>query len=200
MSWAAALEQFVTQAGDGSSGAYRRLVACLWDQGLLDADAPTAVPTLIRVLMEPTTPEVNRARIALLLGLLAEGRDDGRLERQAALARAAVRLGIPLYVKVLGASTAPAVRLAVTYLLAHFHEDGASILAHEALRGIAGTPALAGLERVLRFQDASRGELGGYAKQFVPDETAQPDGARAQIRASILAPLGAEAHFAIESA
>jgi hypothetical protein len=200
MSWAAALEEFATQAGDRSSTAYRRLVAFLWDQGLLGADAPAAVPALIRVLMEPTTPALSRARIALLLGLLAEGRDDGRTHDRAAQARAAVRLGIPHYLTTLGDSATPAVRLAVTYLLAHFHEDGAGILAHEALRSIAGTPALAGLERVLRFQDTSRGDLSGYAKQFVPDETAQPDGAHSQIRASILAPLGAEAHFAIESA
>jgi len=198
MSWAAALDDFATQAGDQSSTAYRRLVTYLWDQGILDADAPTAVPALIRVLMEPTTPEVKRARIALLLGLLAEGRDDSRAEGRAALARAAVRLGIPHYLKMLGDSTAPAVRLAMTYLLAHFHEDGATILAHESLREIAGTPAMARLERMLRFQDASSGDLVDYAKQFVPDGTAQPDGARSQIRASILAPLGAEAHFVIE--
>ena len=198
MSWAAALEDFAAQAGDRSSTTYRRLVTCLWDQGLLDGDAPAAVPALIRALVEPTTPEVKRARIALLLGLLAEGREDDRAEGLAALARAAVRLGIPHYLKTLGDSTAPSVRLAVTYLLAHFHEDGASILAHESLQGLAGTPAMARLERVLRFQDTSRGDLNDYAKQFVPDENAQPDGARSQIRASFLAPLGAEAHFVIE--
>jgi hypothetical protein len=197
MRWAAALEDFATQAGDRSSTAYRRLVTCLWDQGLLDTDAPAAVPALVRVLAEPTTPEVKRARIALLLGLLAEGRDDG--QGRAALARAAVRLGIPRYLEILGDSTAPAARLALTYLLAHFHEDGASILAHESLRGSAGTPATARLERVLRFQDASSGDLVEYAKQLAPDGTGRPDAARSQIRASILAPLGAEALFVIES-
>jgi len=64
MSWAAALEDFATQAGDRSSTAYRQLVTCLWDQGLLDTDAPAAVPALVRVLAEPTTPEVKRARVA----------------------------------------------------------------------------------------------------------------------------------------
>ena len=199
MRWAAALEEFATQAGDRSSIAYRQLVTCLWDQGLLDADAPAAVPALVRVLAEPTTPEVKRARIALLLGLLAEGRDDGRAQGRAALARAAVRSGIPRYLELLGDSTTPAVRLALIYLLAHFHEDGASILAHEALQGSAGTPAMARLERVLRFQDSSSGDLIEHAKQLVPDGTAQPDWARSQIRASILAPLGAEALFVIES-
>jgi len=130
MRWAAALEEFATQAGDRSSTAYRQLVRCLWDQGLLDTDAPAAVPALVRVLAEPTTPEVKRARIALLLGLLAEGRDDGRAQGRAALARAAVRSGIPRYLEILGDSTTPAARLALIYLLAHFHEDGASILAH----------------------------------------------------------------------
>src|SRR5206468_8006096 len=136
--------------------------------------------------------------IALLLGLLAEGRDDSRAEGRAALARAAVRLGIPHYLKMLGDSTVPAVRLAAIYLLAHFHEDGEGILTHESLQGIAGTPAMARLERVLQFQDLSRGDLIDYAKQFVPDGSAQPDEARSQVRASILAPLGAEAHFVIE--
>jgi hypothetical protein len=199
MSWAAALQDFATQAGDRSSTAYRQLVRCLWDQGLLDPDAPAAVPALVRVLAEPTTPEIKRARIALLLGLLAEGRDDGRAPGPAALARAAVRHEIPRYLAILDGSTTPAARLALTYLLAHFHEDGASILAHESLRRGAGTPAMARLERVLRFQDASSGELVEYARQLVPDATAQPDGGRSQIRASILAPLGAEALFVIES-
>ena len=199
MRWAAALEDFATLAGDRSGTAYRQLVTCLWDQGLLDTDAPAAVPALVRVLVEPTTPDVKRARIALLLGLLAEGRDDGQAQGRAAMTRAAVRLGIPRYLEILGSSSAPAARLALTYLLAHFHEDGASILVHESLQGSAGTQAMARLERVLRFQDASSGDLIAYAKQLVPDGTAQPDEARSQIRTSILAPLGAEALFLIEN-
>jgi hypothetical protein len=199
MSWAVALADFAAHAGERSSTAYRQLVTYLWDQGLLDIDAPAAVPGLIRVLAEPTMPEVKRARIALLLGLLAEGQDDRYAHGRAALVRAAVRHGIPRYLAILGDSTAPAARLALTYLLAHFHEDGTSILAHESVQKSAGTPAIARLERVLRFQDASGGDLIEHAKQLVPDATVQSDEARSQIRASILAPLGAEALFVIES-
>ena len=199
MSWAAALEDFATHAGERSNTAYRQLVMCLWDQGLLNTDAPAAVPALVGVLAEPATPEVKRARIALLLGLLAEGRYDGRAQGPAALARAAVRVGIPNYLKVLGDSAAPAARLGLTYLLAHFHEDRASILAHESVQGSAGTQTMAHLERVLRFQDDTSGDIVEYAKQLGSNGTAEPDWARSQIRASILAPLGAEALFLIES-
>jgi len=200
MSWAAVLEDFATQGGERSDAAYRRLVARLWDQGQLKGDAALAIPPLIGVFARPGTPEIKRARIALLLGLLAEGRDDDSAESRAAPVRAAIRLGLPHYLEMLGNSATPAARLGVIYLLAHLYEDGAAILAHPSLQGTAGMAAKARLERVLQFQDASRGDLGDYAKQFVPDGAAHPDGARSQIRASLLAPLGAEAQFAIERA
>jgi len=59
------------------------------------------VPALVRVLAEPSTPEVKRARIALLLGLLAEGRDDGQGRAALAGRRAAWD---PRYLEILGDS------------------------------------------------------------------------------------------------
>jgi hypothetical protein len=193
MNWATTLEDFAAQADDRSSAAFRQLVACLWDNGSLRADAPAATPALVQLLANPGTSEIKRARLALLLGLLAEGR-----EEPATLARSAVQSGLPYYLRILGESTAPTVRLALIYLLAHFYEDRASILAHASVEGAASDPAIARLDRILRFQDPSSGEIVEYTKQFVRDETIPTEVAYAQVRASMLSPFGAEALFTIE--
>jgi len=191
MSRAAELDAFLAE-DEASGAAWHRLVAGLWDQGRASAEAPSAVPALIAALA--TASETAGGRLALLLGLLAEAGGGAAAETHAA-----ARSGIPVYLDALGRAATRGTRLALAFLLAHFPADADAILAHGSVRDGAGTPVAAQLERLLRFQDSTRGSLGEYSRRLVPDAAA-PEAARARVSASILAPLGAEAQFALERA
>jgi hypothetical protein len=126
-----------------------------WDAGHLLPTAPVAAARMIAALDDPDAGQ--RAQLALLLGVLAEGRSsDGSLME---MTREAVRAGLDRFLELLngdrGDEDRP-LRASLLFLLAHFPEDRSRVL--DAARS-AGLDAdeLSRLDRCLqepRFPDA----------------------------------------------
>ncbi|MER8260692.1 methyltransferase domain-containing protein [Streptomyces albidoflavus] len=109
----AALDAFAASPGDGEE-AFGRLAAALWDEGAARPGAREAIPLLVAALQG--TPPGKQARLALLLGLLAETGDE---------AHEAARQGLGEVLALLPAavSAEPSLTASLLYLLAHFPED-----------------------------------------------------------------------------
>ena len=115
-----------------------------WDAGWLRPSAPAATARLIVRLDDPDPG--RRAQIALLLGLLAEGRSPatGLLETT----REAVRAGLDRFLGMLEPSPEP-LRASLLFLLAHFPQDRRPIL--DAARSARlGADELTRLDRCLQ--------------------------------------------------
>lgn len=169
------------------------LQARLWDQGRLDPATPRAVPSLIDRLVKEKC-----ARIALLLGLIAEAEVDAAAGPEA---RKAVRQGLTDYLELLGppARDRDPLFLALLYLLAHFHEEKDAILVRLRSNGWAHEDEdLIRLERVLSFQAAAGSDVVGHMRRLMAVPiAASAEQAWRRIVASVLASFGAEAADAV---
>jgi SAM-dependent methyltransferase len=137
----------------GADDAFGPLREALWNDGAATAAAEAAVPTLVAAL-DHVTPG-RRARIAVLLGLLAECElpaTDGPLH-------AAVRAGLDSYLAHLRHDTDPARTAALLYLAGHFPADRGAVLAAVACRDLDPRDRTR-LERALADLDPERPDLG----------------------------------------
>ena len=132
-----------------------RFNAEAWDAGRLLPQAPVAAGRMIARLDDPDASQ--RAQLALLLGVLAEGHssDASRME----MTRAAVRAGLDRFLELLnghrGDEDRP-LRASLLFLLAHFPEDRSRVLAVARAAGL-DADELSRLDRCLqqpRFPDA----------------------------------------------
>lgn len=105
--------------------AYHELLGTIWHEGTVFDATSRAVPFLVELLGERTTPDRNR--IALLLGLLGDGVSED-LEH-ARRARVEVRAGLKVYLRVVEEPTSGALRAGLIYLLAHFPLDAERVIA-----------------------------------------------------------------------
>ncbi|WP_049652983.1 class I SAM-dependent methyltransferase [Kitasatospora sp. MY 5-36] len=120
----ATIDEFTGSTPAELDGAFRRLAAEFQADGSLRPDALAGIPALLDAL--DTVPPAHQARLALLLGLLAEaaGPDGGFPAHEA------VRAGLDRYLRLLSDGGTDAGRgAALFFLLGHFPEDGARILA-----------------------------------------------------------------------
>ncbi|GIJ29514.1 hypothetical protein Vqi01_46760 [Micromonospora qiuiae] len=147
------VESFVRATPDRLGEEFRRLAAKVWEAGTVTAAAPDAVPALVAALDTAPAP-AQRARLALLLGLLAEA---SAPSAEAASVRQAVHSRLPGYLELLlGTAEAAAdepIRQALLFLVAHFPEDREEILAVAGKIDL-GEEDLSRLERCLKPLDA----------------------------------------------
>ncbi|MEU1288820.1 methyltransferase domain-containing protein [Kitasatospora sp. NPDC005856] len=154
----ATIDEFTGSIPAELDGVFRRLVTEFWEDGSLVPGALSGIPALLDAL--GTVPPAGQARLALLLGLLAEAAGpDGGLP-----AREAVRAGLDRYLPLLRDDRTDAGRsAALLFLLGHFPEDGARILAAASGTG-ADQDDLSRLARCLQpyegADDATRWNLG----------------------------------------
>ncbi|WP_354639875.1 class I SAM-dependent methyltransferase [Kitasatospora camelliae] len=120
----ATIDEFSGALPGQLDGAFRRLAAEFWEDGSVRPEAVPGIPALLDIL--GAVPTAQQAKLAVLLGLLAEAAGpDGDLP-----ARAAVRAGLDRYLRLFQDGAPDAGRsAALLFLLGHFPEDRSQILA-----------------------------------------------------------------------
>jgi SAM-dependent methyltransferase len=144
----AALEEFQHAKADDRPAAFRRLVASVWDAGTLTPEAGALAPALTGALAAagPDADPGRLGHLAILVGLLVEAKEPD--EAVAAAARGAVGGFLELF----AATDDPGLTTALVYLLGHFPDDRARILAAAHAKGV-GEDDLSRLDRCLRAYD-----------------------------------------------
>lgn len=122
----ATIEQFTDASPGELDSAFRRLATEFWEDGSVRPEALSGIPALLDLL--GAVPPEKQAKLAVLLGLLAEADSPGH---------PAVRKGLDLYLRLLGNGRKDAGReAALVFLLAHFPEDREPILAAVSTAGL----------------------------------------------------------------
>ncbi|MFF4989219.1 methyltransferase domain-containing protein [Streptosporangium saharense] len=114
----ATIDKFTDASSGELDSAFRRLTAEFWEDGSVRPEALSDIPALLDLL--GAVPPGKQAKLAVLLGLLAEADSPGH---------PAVRKGLDLYLRLLGDGRKdPGREAALVFLLAHFPEDREPIL------------------------------------------------------------------------